>query len=122
MMTEGGNIMTKVVMNVNEVTTVLKLLSDKTRLTIMAILNHKECCVCELVEIFQVSQPAISQHLRKLKAEGLVKETRKAQWIYYSMNKEHEMYSLIEYILDQIPDHQEKLKELEEIGTRNLCN
>jgi ArsR family transcriptional regulator, arsenate/arsenite/antimonite-responsive transcriptional repressor len=122
MMTEGGNIMTKVVMNVNEVTTVLKLLSDKTRLTIMAILNHKECCVCELVEIFQVSQPAISQHLRKLKAEGLVKETRKAQWIYYSMNKEHEMYSLIEYILDQIPDHQEKLKELEEIGKRNLCN
>jgi ArsR family transcriptional regulator len=122
MITEGGNIMTKVVMNVNEVTTVLKLLSDKTRLTIMAILNHKECCVCELVEIFQVSQPAISQHLRKLKAEGLVKETRKAQWIYYSMNKEHEMYSLIEYILDQIPDHQEKLKELEEIGTRNLCN
>jgi ArsR family transcriptional regulator, arsenate/arsenite/antimonite-responsive transcriptional repressor len=122
MMTEGGNIMTKVVMNVNEVTTVLKLLSDKTRLTIMAILNHKECCVCELVEIFQVSQPAISQHLRKLKSAGLVKETRKAQWIYYSMNKEHEMYSLIEYILDQIPDHQEKLKELEEIGTRNLCN
>jgi ArsR family transcriptional regulator, arsenate/arsenite/antimonite-responsive transcriptional repressor len=114
--------MAKVVMNVNEVTTVLKLLSDKTRLTIMAILNHKECCVCELVEIFQVSQPAISQHLRKLKAEGLVKESRKAQWIYYSMNKEHEMYSLIEYILDQIPDHQEKLKELEEIGTRNLCN
>jgi ArsR family transcriptional regulator, arsenate/arsenite/antimonite-responsive transcriptional repressor len=122
MMTEGGNIMTKVVMNVSEVTTVLKLLSDKTRLTMMAILNHKECCVCELVEIFQVSQPAISQHLRKLKAAGLVKETRKAQWIYYSMNKEHEMYSLIEYILNQIPDHQEKLKELEEKGTRNLCN
>jgi ArsR family transcriptional regulator, arsenate/arsenite/antimonite-responsive transcriptional repressor len=113
--------MKRVVVSVDEVATVLKLLGDKTRLTIMALLDKNECCVCELVEIFQMSQPAISQHLRKLKDAGLVKETRKAQWIFYSMNKEHEMYSLIKDILAHIPDQQEKLKELEEKGTRISC-
>jgi ArsR family transcriptional regulator, arsenate/arsenite/antimonite-responsive transcriptional repressor len=113
--------MKQVVVGVEEVATVLKLLGDKTRLTIMALLDNNDCCVCELVEIFQMSQPAISQHLRKLKDVGLVKETRKAQWIFYSMNKEHEMYSLIEDILAHIPDQQEKLKELEKKGTKISC-
>ncbi|QAV25917.1 ArsR family transcriptional regulator [Neobacillus thermocopriae] len=96
-------------------------MGDKTRLTIMGLLNNQDCCVCELVEIFQMSQPAISQHLRKLKDTGLVKETRKAQWIFCSMNKEHEMYSLIKDILARIPDQKEKLKALEEKGTKISC-
>jgi ArsR family transcriptional regulator len=108
--------MKKMVTSVDEVATVLKLLGDKTRLTMMALLDKNDCCVCELVEIFQMSQPAISQHLRKLKDAGLVKETRKAQWIFYSMNKEHEMYLLIKDILAHIPNQQEKLKELKEIS------
>jgi ArsR family transcriptional regulator len=113
--------MNRVIASVDEVATVLKLLGDKTRLTIMALLNSKTCCVCELVEIFQMSQPAISQHLRKLKDAGLVKETKKAQWVFYSINQEHEMYSLIQDILAHVPDQQEKLKELKEKGTRILC-
>ncbi len=43
----------------------------------MAILNEADCCVCELVDILQMSQPAISQHLRKLKDSDLVKETKR---------------------------------------------
>jgi ArsR family transcriptional regulator len=118
---QGGDRMKQVTASVEEVATVLKLLGDKTRLTIMGLLQNNDCCVCELVELFQMSQPAISQHLRKLKDAGLVKEKRKAQWIFYSMNKEHEMYSLIKNILAHIPDQQEKLKELEEKGTRISC-
>ena len=45
----------------------LKLLGDQTRLTMMKLLQSHDCCVCEFVEIFKMSQPAISQHLRKLK-------------------------------------------------------
>ena len=75
---------------------ILKLLGDKTRLTIMKLIDNQACCVCEFVEIFQVSQPSISQHLRKLKDLGLVKEERKGQWIFYSVNKENEYYSFIQ--------------------------
>ncbi|WP_010648636.1 ArsR/SmtB family transcription factor [Oceanobacillus massiliensis] len=100
---------------------ILKLLGDKTRLTMMKLLDHHACCVCEFVEIFKTSQPSISQHLRKLRDIGLVKEERKGQWIFYSVNKHHEYYPFIERILNQLPDQDEKLKELEIKGTRITC-
>lgn len=101
---------------------ILKLLGDKTRLTMMKIIHHQACCVCEFVEIFQISQPAISQHLRKLKDLGLVSEERKGQWIFYSVDKNNEYYSFIKPILNQLPSQDYKLKELEEKGTRISCS
>ncbi|WP_068672218.1 helix-turn-helix transcriptional regulator [Oceanobacillus sp. Castelsardo] len=100
---------------------VLKLLGDKTRLTIMKLIDNQACCVCEFVEIFQTSQPSISQHLRKLKDIGLVKEERRGQWIFYSVDKGNEYYPFIKPILDQLPNQEYKLKELEEKGTRISC-
>ncbi|MFC5648784.1 ArsR/SmtB family transcription factor [Paenibacillus solisilvae] len=79
----------------------LKLLSDKTRLTILALLKEKEMCVCDIVEILQTTQPNASQHLRKLKIGGLVNETRRSQWIYYSLNVQDKPY--LQGILDQLP-------------------
>ncbi|SHG60315.1 ArsR/SmtB family transcription factor [Ornithinibacillus halophilus] len=99
----------------------LKLLGDKTRLTMMKILDNHDCCVCEFVEIFQVSQPSISQHLRKLRDIDLVKEERRGQWIFYSINKTHEFYPFIEQILSQLPSQDDKLNKLEEQGSRITC-
>lgn len=100
---------------------ILKLLGDKTRLTMVKILDKHDCCVCEFVEIFNVSQPSISQHLRKLRDVGLVGEERKGQWIFYSINKENEYYPFVQQILDQLPTQDGKLTELEEKGTRIIC-
>lgn len=61
---------------------ILKLLGDKTRLTMVKIMSEHECCVCEFVDLFEMSQPAISQHLRKLKDSGIVNEERRGQWIF----------------------------------------
>ncbi|MFS0613339.1 ArsR/SmtB family transcription factor [Lederbergia ruris] len=101
--------------------TILKLLGDKTRLTMMKILDQHDCCVCEFVEIFKVSQPSISQHLRKLRDIQLVKEERRGQWIFYSMNKDHEHYLFVQEILAQLPSQAHLLKALEEKGTRISC-
>ncbi|MDO6450556.1 ArsR/SmtB family transcription factor [Oceanobacillus profundus] len=100
---------------------ILKLMGDKTRLTMLKLIDNQACCVCEFVEIFQTSQPSISQHLRKLKDLGLVKEERKGQWIFYLVNKNNEYYSFIKPILDQLPNQDYKLNELEEKGTRISC-
>lgn len=70
---------------------VLKLLGDKTRLSIMGMLMI-HCCVCEFVDVFQMSQPAVSQHLRKLKDARLVKEQRKGQWVIYSLDQENQYF------------------------------
>ncbi|MEH6857932.1 metalloregulator ArsR/SmtB family transcription factor, partial [Priestia megaterium] len=57
----------KAQVQVEKAVQILKLLGDKTRLSMMKLLQNNECCVCELVEIYKASQPAISQHLRKLR-------------------------------------------------------
>jgi len=100
---------------------ILKLLGDKTRLSMMKLLQTNECCVCELVEIYDASQPSISQHLRKLKDIGLVKEQRKGQWIFYSINQTHEHYDFLVGILDSLPNQDERLVELEKQGLRISC-
>lgn len=88
----------------------LKLLSDGTRLTILALLKEKELCVCDIVDILQTTQPNVSQHLRKLKKGGLVVETRKKQWIYYSLNVEDKPY--LKGILDEMPSMKDQMQKL----------
>jgi ArsR family transcriptional regulator len=100
---------------------VLKLLGDKTRLAMMAMLSEDECCVCEFVELFQMSQPSISQHIRKLRDIGLVEENRKGQWIFYRINTKHESYSLVKSLLAHIPSQKNRLTELEQRGLRVIC-
>ncbi|SMF84724.1 transcriptional regulator, ArsR family [Paenibacillus uliginis N3/975] len=90
-----------------EIAEKLKLLGDKTRLTMLTLLKEREWCVCEFVEIFDMSQPAISQHLRKLKSQGIVNESKRGQWVYYSLNVEDKPY--IKAVLDEMPTSQEIL-------------
>lgn len=68
-----------------EVADTMKLLGDRKRLTIIALLQVQELCVCEIVDLLKTSQPNISQHIRKLRDGGLIKETRRGQWVYYSL-------------------------------------
>jgi len=65
-----------------------KALSDETRLRILMVLLKRELCVCQLQGILEETQPKISKHLRKLKDLGVVRDDRKDQFIYYSLNRE----------------------------------
>ncbi|WLD92778.1 metalloregulator ArsR/SmtB family transcription factor [Alkalihalobacillus sp. AL-G] len=114
--------MEKATIEIDKAAQTLKLLGDKTRLTIIALLKNQECCVCELVEILAMSQPSISQHLRKLRDTGIVKERRKGQWIFYSLNPEHETFPIVQDILGYVPDYDEKIKQLENAGLRICCD
>ena len=89
---------------INEYADVLKLMGDKTRLSILKILDHTESCVCHFAELFDMSQSAVSQHMRRLKDAGLIKEDPQAQWIFYSLNKESAYYPFVKSILDRIPN------------------
>lgn len=110
------------VIEIDEASKSLKVLGDKTRLSIMCLLREGECCVCEFVDILQMSQPSISQHLRKLRDAGLVNERRNSQWIFYSLNKDHEAFGMIECIMEHIPDQRDKLHQLEKDGRRIRCD
>ncbi|MCI1772724.1 metalloregulator ArsR/SmtB family transcription factor [Paenibacillus lautus] len=94
----------------NEIAEKLKLLGDKTRLTMLTLLKEREWCVCEFVDIFDMSQPAISQHLRKLKSQGIVNEARRGQWVYYSLNVDDKPY--IQAVLNEMPGSQGVLSSM----------
>ena len=114
--------MEKLVVEIERTASILKLLGDKTRLTMVKMLDTNDYCVCEFVEIFKMSQPAISQHIRKLKDAGLIQETRRGQWIIYSLNKGSNYYPLVQSLLQHLPNQDFKLQELEEQGLRISCD
>jgi ArsR family transcriptional regulator len=93
--------------SIAEMAETLKLLSDKTRLTIIALLKEREMCVCDIVDLLETTQPNISQHLKKLKNGGIVQETRRSQWIYYSLDIEDKPY--LREILNRLPSMKERI-------------
>ena len=77
-----------------------KALGDETRLGIVRLLIGKELCVCDIIDAFHVSQPAISHHLKILKYAGIVNDTRDGKWIYYSLNPQ--ALEMIEAFLSEL--------------------
>ncbi|MGM0898907.1 MAG: ArsR/SmtB family transcription factor [Bacillota bacterium] len=99
----------------------LKLLGDKTRLTMIKLLEENDLCGCEFVEILGISQPAVSQHMRKLKDVGLVEENRQGQWVFYSLKRDGEIAEMVFSILRLLPDQAHYIAELESKGRRVEC-
>ena len=60
--------------------TTFAALADPTRRAILARLAQGEASVTELAAPFELSQPAISKHLRVLERAGLIEQGRRAQW------------------------------------------
>lgn len=64
----------------------LKAIANESRLIIISVLNNQgEKSVGELEHIVGLSQSALSQHLARLRKDGIVKTRRDAQTIYYSL-------------------------------------
>lgn len=108
-------------LRIDQASLILKLLGESTRLTMLKVMEDGACCVCEFVAMFEISQPAISQHLKKLSTIGLVQEEKRGQWVFYSLNKQSEYYPFTASILQQLPSQQEKLDKLKEQGKRVVC-
>jgi ArsR family transcriptional regulator len=72
-----------------------KCLSDETRLNAtLLIYQEGKLCVCELVEALNDSQPKISRHLAQLRNCGILDDSRRGQWVFYSMSKQLPAWSL----------------------------
>lgn len=99
----------------------LKTLSDPTRLVMMKLFLEEEYCVCQLVDMFEMSQPAISQHLRKLKNAGFLNEDRRGQWRYYSINSSCPEFDTLQFLLLQIDQDDELLKHIKQKETQSSC-
>ena len=109
----------------NKTIELFKVLGDETRLRITNLIYHHKLCVCELVEILDLSQPKISKHIARLRQIDLVNTERNEQYIYYSMNKEDLFYNnIIEDIMNNLKENETLQKDLEKLNTIEsfVCN
>lgn len=71
--------------NANRASVLLKAMSNEKRLMILCYLADGEKAVGEMEKLVGLSQSALSQHLARLRRDGLVKTRRVSQTIYYSL-------------------------------------
>jgi DNA-binding transcriptional ArsR family regulator len=75
--------------NCTRVAGILKSMAHPQRLFILCSLHEKECTVSELEGLTDASQPSISQHLQRMRHEGLVDSRREGNFVYYCIKDEH---------------------------------
>ncbi|MBS6041817.1 MAG: helix-turn-helix transcriptional regulator [Clostridium baratii] len=68
-----------------------KVFGDTTRIKIICALYESELCVCDIANLLNMTQSAVSHQLRTLKAARLVKFRRAGKVVYYSLDDEHIM-------------------------------
>ncbi len=78
-----------------------KVFGDSTRIKILYVLFESEMCVCDIAEILNMTQSAISHQLKVLKNSRLVKFRKEGKTVYYSLDDAH-VRSMIDQGLEHI--------------------
>ncbi|TCL43735.1 ArsR family transcriptional regulator [Harryflintia acetispora] len=66
-----------------------KIFGDSTRIKILYVLFESEMCVCDIAQLLNMTQSAISHQLRALKQSKLVKYRRDGKTVFYSLADSH---------------------------------
>lgn len=75
--------------------TILKLLSDESRLRVVLLLSEDKLCVCEISGILEMPQPKVSKALSKLRSLDLVDDERSVKYVYYELKKDNGFFMVI---------------------------
>ncbi|WP_028307551.1 ArsR/SmtB family transcription factor [Desulfitibacter alkalitolerans] len=85
----------------SELEQVFKALADVTRLRIVQMVSEKEMCVYDIFQELNISQPAVSHHLKILKQAGLIVGRKKGKWVLYSIDdNRRDFLKLIDWYYD----------------------
>lgn len=77
------------VVTVEAIVGILKAIADPTRFQILSAVSERECLVGQLAELLAAHVAAVSQHLAKLRAAGLVTARRDGTRMFYSAANSH---------------------------------
>ena len=86
-----------------DIAELFKVFGDSTRIRILYVLFEAEVCVCDLADILNMTQSAVSHQLKILKQNKLVKSRRDGKSIYYSLADDH-----VRTIINQGKEHIEE--------------
>jgi ArsR family transcriptional regulator len=88
-------------------TNVFKALSDETRLQMLGLLlKEGELCVCDFVDVLEITQSKASRHLRHLVNAGLLDDRRDGTWVYFRIaDKPEPAQAQVIGLLPAVLDH-----------------
>ncbi len=82
---------------------VFEALSSPVRRKILAYLTHAEMTAGEIAAKFEISKPAVSQHLSVLETAGLVQSEKRGQFVHYSLVRDNLTNTLNSYVQEVCP-------------------
>jgi len=113
----------------NQLTALANALSDPNRVRLLAACLDGERCVCQLVELIDLSNASISKHLAVLKRAGLLESRKEGRWVHYRMPDAPD--ALVASVIEMTRTHlredaiiladQEQLKVIDSIDPSDLA-
>jgi len=83
----------------------LRALSDENRLRALMAVSDRELCVCQIIELLQLSPSTVSKHMSILRDADLVASRKEGRWIHYRLSLEYaapEVKALVETLREQL--------------------
>jgi len=106
-----------------DVDKMFRAVSDRTRLRIVNLLRDGELCVCDIVEVLDVPQPAVSRHLAYLRDAGFVVGRKEGLWHHYRLVPARRAFhrtliACVESCASEVPELAEDVKRVRQISRR----
>jgi ArsR family transcriptional regulator, arsenate/arsenite/antimonite-responsive transcriptional repressor len=109
---------------------VYKALSDESRLRVLALLNVRECCVCEAMQVLDISQSKASRILSSLCDAGMLKLKKEGLWSLYSIDwdgMDKSLKDIVETTINAIKMNKvivadrDRLRKTKRVGPECVC-
>ena len=97
---------------------VFEALSSTVRRKILAYLAHAELTAGDIASRFEISKPAVSQHLTVLEAAGLVRSEKRGQYVFYSLVPDSLVNTLNDFVQEVCPVSKPLKAESAKLATR----
>ncbi len=109
---------------------IFKALADETRLRMITLLSQRECCVCEVMQVLDISQTRASRNLSQLYNAGFLILRKEGLWSLYSVDRQ-KVEPFLSQLLGALVDHLENdpqvktdvrnLEKAERVGPNSCC-
>ena len=70
-----------------QLSNITRALADENRIRILAALEVRELCVCQITELLRLAPSTVSKHLLLLRHAGLIDSRKDGRWIYYRLSE-----------------------------------
>ncbi|RMF97797.1 MAG: ArsR family transcriptional regulator [Candidatus Schekmanbacteria bacterium] len=112
----------------DKIVQVIKSLSDKNRLRIIAaLMENKELCACQITELLNIRGASVSRHLSQLVNAGILKSRKEGRWIYFSIRNRKMSDALLSCIKaellksEEIERDRKVLKKILATDVEDIC-